>query len=355
MQRLILFLTVCFSLNCVEPYDFEIPSSLKAVVIEGLITDKSYDDTKAYPSDGRYFQVSLSYSSDVTNTRSEPIENANVVLEVDDGTEYNFIEEIAGRYVLLNETFKAVSERQYRLVIRHNGDVFTSHWEALPPSQEPAMPPIRFIESSRKVESGEVVGVRTIIDVPSSESTKYYRWSYAPSWIHTAMLGREQLRTCWINSPYYLIDYDVMIDEGKGSTKELFFIDTENNDKIFDLLSILVIQQSVTKDHYYFLEEMKRLNERNGLFDNPPFNLKSNYTSSNEAVMVVGYFGVVREQAQRWNFNARDVSYQVEDVRYEGCAGCLGPGCPPPSCVDCMRYELGEPTRELPAWINGHY
>ncbi|MCK5470457.1 MAG: hypothetical protein KAI99_18170, partial [Cyclobacteriaceae bacterium] len=58
--------------DCVEPYNFRIENNQPTLVIEAHISNVSFLETKDYPSDGRYFSVKLSYTSDVINIRNEP-------------------------------------------------------------------------------------------------------------------------------------------------------------------------------------------------------------------------------------------------------------------------------------------
>ncbi len=70
------FLLFLIIFGCVEPYSFVIHNETKTLVVEGYISDKSFNETLLYPSDGRYFTVRLSYSGDVTNGRPVMIPGA---------------------------------------------------------------------------------------------------------------------------------------------------------------------------------------------------------------------------------------------------------------------------------------
>jgi hypothetical protein len=355
MRKIFTFLIICsFAVGCVDDFKFRIEDKINAVVIEAFISNKSFNDTRNYPSDGRYFQVKLSYTSDVINVRSQPIENAVVSLEVDNTDPFFYHEINPGQYFLLNETFKADDERLYRLNIKFDNKTYVSAWEKLPSNQPPQMDAIDFQETTKPIETGFENGVRAIIHLPvHAEKNIYYKWNYAPTWIHTATMAdpSNPNRTCWINNNYYLDDYDIFADEYGGVSHALFYVKTNDNEVVLDNLSILINQQSMTSDYFYFYQEMKLLNERNGLFDNPPFNLKSNFKNdTNDEEIVIGYFGVVNEQAKRLYFNVKDLSYFIPDEREYYCRSCRGIGCPPPPCYDCMKYEFGEPTNIKPIW-----
>jgi hypothetical protein len=103
-------------------------------------------------------------------------------------------------------------------------------------------------------------------------------------------------------------------------------------------------------------------NEGNVLMDKPPFNLKSNFESFSEGKNVAGYFGVVQEQATRWYFNVKQLSYKVENTFKKGCETNYGPpvrgDCPEEpvpafaacACKYCLRYDAGIPTNVRPSW-----
>ena len=136
-------------------------------------------------------------------------------------------------------------------------------------------------------------------------------------------------------------------DEG-GYSKDLFFVEIEGNERILNEFSVLIEQQVMNEDYYFFWKEMQDLNQPDGVFATPPFNLKSNLTASKGKVY--GYFGVVREQAVRWYFNRTDLSYNVPNWLPEECQRECGPGCPPPPCFNCLRYEGGDVTNIRPTW-----
>ena len=95
--------------KCVEPFDFVIENEQPSLVIEAQISNTSFNESRDYPSDGRYFEVILRRTSSVTNIRDEVVTNATVILEDDAGSEWNYIESPigSGHYFLFNDEFKA--------------------------------------------------------------------------------------------------------------------------------------------------------------------------------------------------------------------------------------------------------
>lgn len=347
-------------LSCVEPYEFRIIDTSQRIVIEATLSDKSFNDTKNYPSDGRYFSVKLSRTSDVVNVRSEAVSYAIVVLINEQGEEWTYGErsDTPGYYELIDDDFKALTGVRYKLKIQTPDDEqIESDWEMLP-DPAPPMGPIGFRETTtQKVlldEVREIQGVTPNITVPVNETGNpiYYQWKYIPTWIFTAALASTtdaMTKTCWASTPYYLRGYTVLLDNDGGYQKDFFFMDTRTNERILYEFSMLVQQEVLNEDYYYFRKEMQDRNQPGGVFSIPPYNLNTNYHSS--AGSVFGYFGVVREEGKRWYFNRNDLSYGISDWLVEQCtAPCLGPGCPPPDCYNCLRYEGGDVINVKPSW-----
>lgn len=81
LRRIKFFLVFLIAGACVERYEFVIKDNAVALVVEGYISDRPFNDTRSHPSDGRYFSVRLSLTGDVTNVRPIPVSDAVVKLE----------------------------------------------------------------------------------------------------------------------------------------------------------------------------------------------------------------------------------------------------------------------------------
>jgi len=356
LKYIFLFLVIA---GCVDPYQFRIPDQSRGISVDAYLSDKSYNDSKLYPSDGRYFYVKLGRTSDVLNVRSEKIEGAVVELEISDGSKMVFDESgEPGTYLLLNDDFRAINGLQYRLnITTPEDDQIVSDWQSLPDSEAPAMGEINFKESTTPaVVLDQVVqkrGITPYISLPANTSGEplYYRWTFVPTWIFVAPLVQQSdpYYRCWGSSIYYYQNFSVQKDEDGGYNKDFWFMLTDDNERILHEFSLLVEQQTLTPDFYNFWKEMQDLNQTDGIFSSPPYNLKTNYTSSGSSP-VFGYFGVVHAQARRWYFSRSDLSYYIEDWWPAVCEmPCLG--CPPPECLNCLQYELVTSiTNQRPTW-----
>ncbi|UII34377.1 DUF4249 domain-containing protein [Fulvivirga ulvae] len=356
-----LLFTIVF--GCIEPYEFVIKNDAPTLVVEGFITDISYNQSKAYPSDGRYFNVKLSYTSDVTNKRGEAVTGATVQLVSNEEKGWLYNEVSGGEYVLQNEDFAARPGVKYKLLISiSDGDTFESEWLGLPEVEEQEMGEISFKELSKEVYeivAGEkkvrtVEGISLQVDIPKNEGhePRYYKWHTEPIWEYTVPLRPYVNKTCWIRSNTYLSSYTLQEDYVGGYSNSLFFMETHGNERLFERFSLLVRQYLLSKEDYYFFSELQEQATSGAFFDKPPYNLKTNISSVESNKKVVGYFWIASEQARRWYFDIYDLSYPVNNHLLEECLKPYGPpamGEIDP-CKDCLGYPNGTPSLEKPEW-----
>ena len=348
--------------GCIEPYEFVVRNQSPSLVVEAYLSDKSFNETLGYPSDGRYFTVKLSETGDVTNSRPRPVTGAVIELEVSNGELLVYTETAGGVYKLMNADFKARHGLQYRLRIYQNEDTYESAWEALPDTEIPAMGEIEFTEKesqlyvmeSKKWVLRERQVAQVNVQVPKNTTGEqiFYRWTYAPMWIYVAPLisQNDSVYKCWATDPNYIPSYALQVDQSGQYKKELFSIPTIRNERIFEKFSVLVTQHAMSEPFYNYWKELQDQNEGGMLMDTPPFNLRTNFTSSTDDRAVSGYFGVTSEQARRWYFDKTQLSYHVENTLRADCLVVYGPGPPAEECLDCRFYSFGIATTRRPPW-----
>lgn len=352
--------------SCIEPYEFVIQDNNPALVVEAYISDKSFNETQLYPSDGRHFTVKIGLTGDVINHRPVMISGASVRLVSDQDVEWEYLEtdplNNPGVYTLLDSDFKASQNVQYKLRIGLPGeDVYESGWETLPVTPILPMGDVGFTENEVQVYKQElgkqviktVKGITANIILPQNgtSSTLYYRWEYTPMWIYQAPLSRSATNPghrCWATEENYLKDYTLQLDRVGGYKKDLFFMQTVRNERIFEDFTLLITQHSLTEKYYYFWKEMQEQSEGGAIFDKPPYNLETNLVSLNGDKRVIGYFGVVGEQATRWYFNWKDLSYYVPNTLLGDCTVPFQDVAP--ECFDCREYSFGKVTTVEPSW-----
>ncbi|UII27986.1 DUF4249 domain-containing protein [Fulvivirga maritima] len=362
-QLRILILIICITsiLSCVESYEFDTKNQEPGVVVESYISNKSYNDTKCYPSEGRYFKVLLKYNSLPSNVRDSSIANAIVMLESSSGSTWFYTEIDKGAYSLLDDDFKATYEQQYRLNITlPNNTEITSSWQKLP-TPDTQLGEVHFEETilrsyidkgdEKQLEENDGINVRINT---TADSNQYYKWQFEPLWLYKApyaSIGTPGYQ-CWIKGTYYLNDYQLKNISADNSDANLFSLEITGNEKIYEYFSVLITQQVMNSNSYNFWMEMKEQNQNSGLFDEPPVSLQTNYTSSDKSIPVFGYFSVYTENATRWVFDKDKLSYPIENDLRAQCDShiCVGGPCPPPSCSDCLLYMNGSPTNSAPEW-----
>ncbi|MCK5781351.1 MAG: DUF4249 family protein [Flavobacteriales bacterium] len=367
MGRYVLFILFIISVSsCQERYDFVIVNKTEGVVIEAFISDKSFNSTLSYPSDGRYFTVKLSKLSDVTNEKNESISGARVFIIDGDGNEIRYTENHeTEEYVLLDKDFAAEPGQSYKLLVNlHSGEVFSSDWAQLPTSST-EVGEVTFIETSRDEyvwvdtdvkEFRSFEGIDVSVKVPKNTSGDmlFYKWDYDPYWVFVAsMLDRDHPnKTCWVSSPYYLEHFNMQKDIIGDYSKKMFFVRTIGNSKIYEYFSVLIIQTVLSEEYYNFWKDFNVQSQNGGLFDQPPFNLPTNYSTENSEKSVNGFFGVVNENAKRWVFDKAELSYPVYNDLLEICileSELPGPPMGPTPCDNCT-YAEGDSENKPPNW-----
>lgn len=217
--------------SCIEPYTFVVLDNTPALVVEGYISDKSFDDTRAYPSDGRFFTIRLTSTTDVTNVSPEPVTDANVILlsDADEEWVYQHSGNQPGVYILNDSAFKAVPGVQYRIRIITEDEDYESSWQSMPDVQVPPIGTVAFRETESQkylVEAGKNV-LRTVKEVESYIAVKpnttarsiYYHWRFTPMWVYIAPLSPSASRpghTCWATSKDYLKTFALQVDIAGG-------------------------------------------------------------------------------------------------------------------------------------------
>jgi hypothetical protein len=365
MRFSIYFIFFLFAIGCIEPYEFVVKNTQPSLVVEGFISDKSFNETLQYPSDGRYFTIKLSTTGDVTNVRPKPVSGAFVKIVNDAGEEVEYTEsvDVRGTYSLNLDIFRAVQGVKYKLHIVVEEDIYESDWEQLPTSEPPPIGEIGFKESTSQtyvmvarepfLTTIKVITANIALNTKSTDEPIYYRWQFTPLWIYKAPLSPSVVspgHICWATHANYLRSYALQVDRTGGYKKDLFTIPTVRNERIFEDFSVLIVQHALSERNYFFYKEMSDQNESSVLMDIPPFNLQSNLHAVNNDKKVSGFFGVVKEQATRWYFNKSQLSYTVVNTLKADCLVDYGPGGPAPECLDCREYSFGQSTEVKPIW-----
>lgn len=367
MNKIISLFTAILTLSCVEIYELPVEDEDQGLVIEAGISDKSYNETINYPSEGRYFSVTLRRTSPVSNGYDAYESDAEVYVQDLAGNSWMYTEaqDAPGRYYLYDDSFQAEYNEAYQMVIvLETQDTIRSVWKQLPPASAP-IGQVDFVETEKQkyvYATNERVlrtltGVEVTVDVPKNEANDkhFYKWTFQPMWIYIAPWA-ENGEMCWVTNNLYLNEIVLLEDQVGGYPQELFFLETIENHRVLHHFSVLITQEKIDQPTYRFWEDLQKQNAVGGLFDEPPYSLQTNYSSSNPDLHVMGYFSVAEESATRWEFDVSQLSYLIQNKLREECQAYIGrPGAilgPPADCYSCLDYGRGEPTVEPPHWWN---
>ena len=360
MIKLVVFLfSVIVFTSCIEQYNFKNTEVKPVLVVEGFISDVSYNESLLLPNDGRYFGIKLKYTSIVTNKYDEVIEDATVRLISDDGFYWNYSPEYLSdgfQYLLKDDNFHAEQGKKYKLqVVLSNGENYESEFQAIEEVQ--AIGDISFEETeitttkyiSDELELVTIKGINIFVTIPETENPNNYRWDVLPSWVFIAPYASDAspVKTCWVTDKYYLRDFTLAKDSKGGYKQKIATIETSANERLGFEFTLFIRQQILNDETYLFWSEIKDQTNAAGLFDPPPYNVGTNMKAKGHEAEVYGFFGVTQESSKRWYFTRADLSYTVDFDIF-----CPSPAPPFDAnyCLNCMAVSTGIPINTKPSW-----
>lgn len=354
--------------SCIDRYDFVIKKEKQGIVVEGFITDKSYYNTRVdYPSEGRFFTIKLSESSDVTNTRGKAITNAKIKLISDQNEIMQYTESSLekGTYELRNNSFKALPEIKYSLLIEMDDATIQSAFISLPQEQT-CINEITFEESvlekyvyksEDEREIKKLNGINLNIKTPTKEDKEYsyYRWNLKPLWVYIAPEAdiNSIYKKCWVTSSNYLSGFHIFRDKKGNVDETISFIQTKENEKVYEYFDVLIKQYALNQGFYNFCNDLLKNQRTGGLYEQLPYNVETNYkVISGKDYNVIGYFEVANENAVRWTFDINQLSYGINNNLAELCKIKYGPPIPGEldQCEQCTAYNGGKAIISPPWW-----
>ncbi|HTE31917.1 MAG TPA: DUF4249 domain-containing protein [Chryseolinea sp.] len=286
---------VCLS-GCVEVYQPpDVPADIDLLVVDGFIN-----------TTGESATVRLTYAIPL-DTVSQPVpeENASVVIEKNDGSEYTLNGKGNGVYEISNTTFEFSA--QYRLHIRtHKSKEYFSDYIGLKRT-----PPIDSVTWRPDID-----GINLLVNTHDAEGdAQYYIWNYEETWEHVAsffstykMVDGEaferkfddRIYRCWDShkSTDIIIGNSTLLSQDVIRDFPLTYVKAQSL-RLSVRYSIKVQQRTLTKEAYEFWAQLKRTSESlGGLFDPQPYQVLGNIHSANSTEPVLGYFsgGEVSEQ-----------------------------------------------------------
>ncbi len=341
MTRRAIYLTSSLLLlyACVEPFEPEVADYESTLVIDALFSN---GDSASV--------VRITQSIGLTEEELIFVDNANVMIEDDEGRSTILQQTNPGIYVTDPKVYRGEIGRSYRLLIDVGENQFASDWQLMKPA-----PPIGDIDFEiveiipEDPLDGPIQGVQLYLDTEDTENqTRFYRWewieTYAyrnphPPRIRAEFEGFGRDRT----AEFFNITPDEF--EGvncwkSGSSTEILTASTEglNEDQVLDFplhfvdnksprlslrYSLLVRQYAISKDYYLFLQKVEQLNETTGsLFDPIPNEVFGNIQSSDgKNIPVLGYFGVGGVSEKRIFIDRLDLGRPITIPTGPPCVG----------------------------------
>ncbi|MBX2967625.1 MAG: DUF4249 domain-containing protein [Cyclobacteriaceae bacterium] len=284
--------------GCIDPYKPKmIEEDINALVVDGFVNTTT-----------NTVNVSLSRTLPLMEDYAyEPVTNADVNIEGEDGSSFLLYNNGDGKYSLdelsLNESVK------YRLYVNRSGSEYRSEFITLKPS--PSLDEITWEISP------DNDGIQIYVDAhdPTSK-TRYYQWVFTETWeyatefISSFILENGELRIrndneftniCWATdlSDKILINQTTHLTNDVVHKFPIQFI-SRNSVKIARGYSILVQQRALDENAYNYLQQLQRTTEvMGGLFDPMPSQVTGNmYNVNDGSEPVIGYFrgGAVQEK-----------------------------------------------------------
>ncbi|MDR7129479.1 hypothetical protein J2X69_001816 [Algoriphagus sp. 4150] len=357
---LVLLLTAC-----IDPITFETGSESRRLVVDGFISNISFVEQSQKPAPPLRFYVALRWTSDVGNVRDEVISNARVMLMTEEGESYRYFWDVQEqRYLIEDDTFYAKENVLYKLRIETDGKVYESDSDKLYPA--PAIEGInvdyktmlKSIDIAGQTEIVEQRGIQISVPLPPHSGDSFrYRWKIVPSWIfETSQLGDgNPNKRCYATNNYAYQAIKVWEDKNGGYNRDLYFLETDDNEQLQHGYSAFITQYSLSPSGYKFWDQLATQQQSGGgIFDPPPFALVTNIHNVDDSEEnVSGYFFVAHESSYRWRLSPVDLPYQLTFV--DQCAPIPGvPYFPPAGCSNCLEYRGAHTdiTNQKPEWWN---
>ncbi|WP_051359819.1 DUF4249 domain-containing protein [Adhaeribacter aquaticus] len=334
--------------GCVESFAPDVVDTVHSyLVVDGLINNNGIT------------VINLSRSQKISdNNKPQAEAKASVVIQEEQGPHYPLTEGRMGTYTSSYLTLNP--QKKYRLYIK---TAFNKEYVS-------DYVPVRYTPDFEVVWKVENEGLQIAINSQGRENnTRYYRWQHEETWEFNSFIysaweyrnGQILPRTnnifqCWRTerNPVIKIASTDNLSENVLSEHPLVLL-PKNSEKLQVKYSILVKQQSLTKEAYQYWETLSKNTENIGtLFDPFPSQLTGNITCLNDPKEpVFGFVSVTNEIEKRifistyadlptsWHgINRKSITYASCETGLMGKDG-LTPANPAYLIVDRVMLEDG--------------
>lgn len=271
---------------CVKPFYPDTNKYDKTLVIDGLLSD-----------DGRPPVVRVSATKSNSTIYLPKINDAIVYINSSDGKRYDLEETASGEYSYLGQMFPVAAGMSFELVVEFEGNVYTSLAERMLPAV-----PISGV-SAVVVPGGNTPGVDICVSSTGTEDdSRYYAWAYIETWRFKTEIGSllyldKVICYANVNSRGIIIGLTENNTVNKLDSKKIYTVPNYGS-KLYMRYSTLIIQYSISRDTYMYLQHVQTTNENNGsLFDPIPSDRQGNITCA--SAPVIGNFQVSAHSTKR--------------------------------------------------------
>jgi len=308
LKSAIAIIAVFIICTCIDPYTPKLKGYDSNLVVDGLITDANSSYT-----------VRLTKTMQNQSDTPSAVSDATVIIADDAGNSSSLINHGNGIYKTDSTNFHGMIRRIYVLhIVTSDGKEYES---------EPCiMQSVQDIDSIYYSKDQELVsnnsqsqeGLRIYLDSKEGDNNQFYRWSFEETWkfkvpypkkwdfnpADSSITSVADLKEyCWKNSKSseILIYSNYSGHSGPVRKYPIFFIATDQSDRLMIEYSILVKQYSISQKEYNFWDNLTKVNTTGGdIFASQPFPVNSNiHNINNLGEKVLGYFQVSAVKEKR--------------------------------------------------------
>jgi hypothetical protein len=302
--------------TCIDPYNPKLTGYASLLVVDGLITDANTS-----------YSVKLSRTFQDQNSSSSGIPDATVFLTDNENIKITLINKGEGIYKTDSTLFRGTIGETYILhILTHEGEVFESEPCLMQPV--PDIDSLYFEKDQELINNGTQTqeGIRIFLDSKEGINNQYYRWAFDETWKFKIPYPKrfnfnmadssvtpvsDVKEYCWktVKSDNILIFSNYSGQAGPIKKEPIFFIASDQSDRLLIQYSILINQYSISKQEYDFWNNLKQINESSGdIFAKQPFTVISNIKNvNNPKERVLGYFQVSAVKQRRKNITLSDI------------------------------------------------
>jgi hypothetical protein len=374
-KSIITIVVISLLCTCIDPYTPKLSGYSSLLVVDGLITDANTSYT-----------VRLSRTFQDQNSTPPPVSDATVFITDDAGNSSNLINKGSGVYKTDSIRFNGIPGRTYVLHINtSDGSEYESNACMMNPV--PEIDSVYFETDQQLINNETQIqkGISIYLDSKEGDNNQYYRWAYEETWKFRVPYPKKfnYIKGADPNFPGFVAVDDVKefcwndreSDEilirsiSNGQTEKIkkqpiFFIATNESNRLLYQYTVLVKQYSISKNEYDFWTNLKLVNETgDDIFARQPYSVLSNlHSTTNPKERVLGYFQVSAVSQKRENIIYDEVGYLGLPFYSYGCSTwAMDPGfwatacmCPPPTWDDVYQhmsvtsdYTFTEPLYDL--------